>query len=243
MHEENVGSFIVHLLELRMRLIRIAIGILLTFVSLIHWSKDLYQLLALPLLNALPVGGKMIATDITTPFFVPMKVTLMTAFLISLPHTLYQVWAFIAPGLYTSEKKLILPLIVSSFVLFLSGMAFAYFLVLPTVFHFIASIAPEGVAMMTDIDKYLSFVLGMFISFGTAFEIPIVVILLTRFQLISVTQLQSARPYMIVGAFVVAAIVTPPDVISQIMLAIPLWLLFELGVGIAHWLMISSQKT
>lgn len=243
MNEHDLRPLISHLLELRTRLLRIAIGIILVFLALFHWSADLYQILASPLLSALPAGGQMIATDVTTPFFVPMKVTLMAAFLLSLPHTLYQIWAFIAPGLYASEKKLALPLIVVGFVLFLIGMAFAYFLVFPVVFHFITSVAPTGVAVMTDIDKYLSFVLGMFIAFGMTFEVPIVVILLTRFRVISIVQLRSARPYIIVGAFVVAAVITPPDVVSQIMLAVPLWLLFELGVMIASWLMKPSPKT
>jgi sec-independent protein translocase protein TatC len=243
MKENDFQPFISHLLELRTRLLRIAIGILLAFLGLFYWASDLYQLLALPLLQSLPKGGQMIATDVTTPFFVPMKVTLMAAFLLSLPHTLYQIWAFIAPGLYMHEKKWALPLIIASFLLFLIGMIFAYFLVFPVIFHFITSVTPTGVAVMTDIDKYLSFVLGIFMAFGCTFEVPIVVILLTRFGIISLLQLKSARPYIIVGAFVVAAVITPPDVVSQIMLAVPLWLLFELGVIIAGWLTKPLQET
>lgn len=222
-----------HLLELRTRLIRIGIGLIGVFIILFPWASDLYDLLALPLLKALPSGGKMIATEVTAPFFVPMKVTLMAAFLLSLPNTLYQLWAFIAPGLYRQEKTFALPIIIASTLLFFSGMAFAYFLVLPIVFHFITSVAPAGVAVMTDIDHYLSFVLNMFIAFGMTFEVPIAVILLTHFGIIRLEKLKAARPYIIVGAFVIAAIITPPDVVSQIMLAIPLWVLFELGVIIA----------
>lgn len=242
MDEHSLRPFMSHLLELRSRLVRAALGMLLVFLALLPWSSDLYQLLALPLLTSLPVGGKMIATDVITPFFVPIQVTLMAAFLISLPNTLYQAWAFIAPGLYTHEKKLAFSLIIAGFFLFIMGMAFAYFLVFPTVFHFITAVAPAGVAIMTDIDKYLSFVLGMFMAFGLVFEVPIVVILLTRFGIVNIMQLKSVRPYIIVGAFVVAAIITPPDVVSQIMLAVPLWLLFELGVIIASRLNRSSQE-
>lgn len=242
MNEEDLQPLISHLVELRTRLVRIAIGIIVVFVALFYWSSDLYRFLALPLLRSLPVNGQMIATDVTTPFFVPMKVTLMAAFLISLPNTLYQIWAFIAPGLYRHEKKLALPLIIASSILFLSGMAFAYFLVFPVVFHFINAVAPAGVAVMTDIDKYLSFVLGMFLAFGTTFQIPIVVIVLTRFGVISIKQLKAARPYVIVGAFVIAAVVTPPDVVSQIMLAVPLWLLFEAGSVIAIRLVKPHQE-
>jgi sec-independent protein translocase protein TatC len=242
MQNENIQPLISHLIELRARLIRIALVIIVVFIALFPWSSDLYQLLAQPLLTSLPVGGKMIATDVTTPFFVPMKVTLMTAFLMTLPNTLYQLWGFVAPGLYTHEKRLIFPLIIASFILFLTGMAFAYFFVLPVVFHFITSVAPAGIAVMTDIDKYLSFVLGMFIAFGATFEVPIVVIILTRFNIISLQQFKTARPYVIVGAFVIAAIITPPDVVSQIMLAVPLWLLFEVGVIIAGWLTTQSSS-
>lgn len=178
----------------------------------------------------------MVATEVTTPFFVPMKVTMMAAFLISLPNTLYQVWAFIAPGLYDHEKKLVVPLVAASSMLFLIGMAFAYFLVFPVVFGFMNQIAPSGVAVMTDIGHYLDFVLGMFLAFGVTFEVPIAVILLVRFGVVSVARLKEARSYVIVGAFVIAAIVTPPDVLSQIMLAVPLWLLFEAGVIVAGWM-------
>lgn len=236
MTHENLQPLIEHLIELRTRLIRAVVGMLLAFIALFHWSADLYHLLALPMLNALPKGGQMIATDVTTSFFVPMKVTLMAAFLLTLPNTLYQAWAFVAPGLYKHEKNLVLPLLVSSLLLFLLGMGFAYVLVFPVVFGFMASVTPDGVAMMTDIDKYLSFVLGMFLSFGVTFEVPIVVIVLVRMGVVSVSKLKEIRPYVIVGAFVIAAVVTPPDVLSQVMLAIPLWLLYEAGVLVSAWL-------
>ena len=177
----------------------------------------------------------MIATEVVTPFFVPVKVAMLTGFLVALPYILYQLWAFVAPGLYTHEKRLVLPLVVSSTVLFIAGMAFAYFLVMPVVFGFITSIAPEGVAVMTDISKYLDFVMTLFIAFGITFEVPIAVIVLVRFGVVSIEKLKEARPYVIVGAFVIAAIVTPPDVISQIMLAVPLCLLYEAGIFLARF--------
>jgi sec-independent protein translocase protein TatC len=219
-----------HLIELRTRLVRAAAGIVIVFVALFHWAGDIYHLLAKPMMDVLPAGAQMIATDVTAPFFVPVKVTMLVAFLITLPNTLYQVWAFIAPGLYQHEKKLIAPLVMSSVLLFFIGMAFAYYLVFPVVFGFMSAVTPTGVAMMTDIDKYLSFVLGMFVAFGVTFEVPVIVIVLTRMGIVSVEQLRQGRPYVIVGAFVVAAIVTPPDVLSQIMLAVPLWILYECGI-------------
>jgi sec-independent protein translocase protein TatC len=222
-------SLIAHLIELRSRLMNVVIALLLVFIGLFSWASDLYAMLAHPLLAKLPQGGQMIATDVTTPFFVPLKVTMMAAFLITLPYILYQGWRFIAPGLYAHEKKLVLPLIVASTLLFFCGMAFAYFLVFPVVFGFIIASAPQGVAVMTDIDKYLSFVLGMFMAFGVTFQVPVVVVVLVRMGMVSVEKLREIRPYVFVGAFVVGAIFTPPDVVSQIMLAIPLWLLYEAG--------------
>ena len=176
----------------------------------------------------------MIATDVVGVFVVPMKVALLVAFLIALPYVLYQIWAFVAPGLYAHEKKLGVPLIVASVVLFFVGMAFAYFLVFPTVFKFMSAVAPEGVAWMTDIDKYLSFVLSTFVAFGVTFEVPVVVIVLVRMGLVSIAKLKEVRAYVIVGAFIVGAIFTPPDVISQFMMAVPLWLLYELGIVLAR---------
>jgi len=233
----NTGeSFIAHLVELRTRLLNAVVGVLLVFIGLFPWASDLYTILAHPLLARLPKGGQMIATDVTTPFFVPLKVALMTAFVITLPYTLYQIWRFVAPGLYAHEKRLVWPLIIASTILFFCGMAFAYFVVFPVVFGFITASAPQGVAVMTDIDKYLSFVLTMFMAFGITFEVPVAVVLLVRMGFVSVEKLREARPYAVVGAFVVGAIFTPPDVVSQLMLAIPLWLLYEFGIMVASWL-------
>ncbi|WP_324778690.1 twin-arginine translocase subunit TatC [Thiobacillus sedimenti] len=226
-------SFISHLIEMRDRLLRAVAAVVVVFICLFPWAKDIYGLLASPLLAALPKGGQMIATEITTPFFVPMKVTLMAAFLITLPWVFYQAWAFVAPGLYQHEKRFAVPLVVASVILFLTGMSFAYFLVFPLVFHFIVSVTPAGVAMMTDIGKYLDFVLTMFMAFGITFEVPIAVVLLVKMGMVSVAKLREIRPYVIVGAFVVGAIFTPPDVVSQFMLATPLWLLYELGILVA----------
>lgn len=229
----TTDSFVSHLIELRDRLLRIIIGLVLVMLALFPFANDIYHFLALPLLKSLPAGGQMIATDVTTPFFVPMKVVLLTAFMISLPHTLYQVWAFVAPGLYQHERKLISPLVFASTLLFLCGMAFAYFLVFPVVFGFISHTAPEGVAVMTDIGKYLDFAMTLFIAFGLAFEVPVAVVLLVTAGVVSVAGLREARSYVIVGAFILGAIFTPPDVISQIMLAVPLWLLYEAGILVA----------
>jgi sec-independent protein translocase protein TatC len=228
-------TFISHLVELRDRLLRSIFAVLLVFVCLFPWAKDLYAMLAQPLLAALPMGGQMIATDVVGVFLVPMKVALLVAFVIALPYVLYQAWAFVAPGLYAHEQKLVLPLVIGSSVLFILGMAFAYFLVFPVVFKFMASVAPAGVAWMTDIEKYLSFVLTLFVAFGVTFEVPIIVIVLVRTGVVSVAKLKEMRPYMIVGAFVVGAVFTPPDVVSQCMLAVPLCLLFELGLWLANF--------
>ena len=228
-------TFISHLLDLRKRLLNSAIALLLVYFCLFPWASNLYALLARPLLAKLPKGGQMIATDVTTPFFVPLKVAMMTALLISLPYILYQVWRFIAPGLYVHEKRWVAPLLISSVVLFFCGMAFAYFAVFPIVFGFITSSAPQGVAVMTDIDKYLSFVMSMFVAFGLAFQVPIAVVLLVKTGMVTTAKLREIRPYVIVGAFVVGAIFTPPDVVSQCMLAVPLWLLYEAGILTAGW--------
>jgi len=228
-------SFMSHLVELRDRLLRCVIALVLVFICLFPWARELYSLLAKPLLASLPVGGQLIATEVTAPFFVPIKVTLMAALVIALPYLLYQIWAFVAPGLYAHEKKLVMPLVATSTLLFLCGMAFAYFLVFPIVFHFIISVAPEGVAVMTDIGKYLDFVLTLFLAFGVTFEVPVAVVILVRMGMITVAKLREIRPYVIVGAFVIGAIFTPPDVVSQVMLAVPLWVLYELGIFVAQW--------
>lgn len=223
-------SFVSHLVELRDRLLRAVLAVVGVFVALVYWAPDIYSILAAPLTASLPAGSSMIATDVTSSFFVPMKVTMMVAFVIALPVVLYQVWAFVAPGLYQHEKRLAFPIVVSSFVLFLVGMAFAYYFVFPAVFKFMASYTPAGVQMATDIDKYLSFVLTMFLVFGLAFEVPVVQMVLVKMGIVPLQKLRDFRQYFIVIAFVVAAIVTPPDVLSQLMLAIPLCLLYELGI-------------
>ena len=226
-------TFISHLIELRDRLLRSILAVAVVFLCLFPWAGDIYALLALPMLKALPQGGQMIATEVASAFFVPMKVMMMAAIVIVLPFILYQFWAFVAPGLYANEKRLVGPLIIASTFLFLCGMAFAYFLVFPVVFGFIIGIAPQGVAVMTDIGKYMDFVLTMFVAFGITFEVPVVVVLLVKTSVVSVAQLKEVRPYVIVGAFIIGAIFTPPDVVSQIMLAVPLWLLYELGIVVA----------
>lgn len=228
-------SFIAHLVELRKRLLNAAVALLLVFVCLFPFAGKLYSLLAQPLLAKLPKGGQMIATDVTTPFFVPLKVAMMAAFLIALPYIMYQVWRFIAPGLYAHEKRLVVPLIVASTALFFCGMTFAYFAVFPIVFGFITANAPQGVAVMTDIDKYLSFVLTMFFAFGMTFQVPVAVVVLVRMGIVTTAKLREIRPYVVVGAFIVGAVFTPPDVVSQFMLAMPLWLLYEAGIVVAGW--------
>jgi len=227
---ETEETFLSHLIEMRDRLLRAVLGVVLVFGCLFPWAQDVYQILAKPLLAAMPAGGTLIATAVVSSFFVPVKVTLMAAFLISLPWVFYQAWAFIAPGLYKHEKKLALPLIVSSTLLFFAGMAFAYFLVLPMVFHFVIGFAPAGVAVTPDISEYFDFVLTLFLAFGVTFEVPVAVVLLVKMGMVSVEKLRDIRPYIVVGAFVIGAIFTPPDAISQFMLAIPLWVLYELGI-------------
>ena len=229
-------NIIAHLIELRKRLLNSVVSFLLVFICLFPWAADLYALLAQPLLAKLPQGGQMIATDVTTPFFVPVKVAMMTAFLITLPYILHQIWSFVAPGLYAHEKRWILPLVVTSMVLFISGMAFAYFAVFPMVFGFITASAPAGVAVMTDIDKYLGFVLSMFLAFGVTFQVPVAVVAMVKMGFVTVDKLRAIRRYVIVGAFIVGAIMTPPDVVSQFMLAVPLWLLYEAGIWVAVWM-------
>jgi sec-independent protein translocase protein TatC len=215
--------------------VRSILAVVIVLLCLFPFAKQIYAELAAPLLRVLPAGSSMIATDVTGTFLVPLKVTLAVAFLIALPYVLWQAWAFVAPGLYQHEKRLALPVIVSSVFFFVAGMSFAYFVVFPVAFSFFANYAPAGVQMMTDIDKYLSFVLTMFIAFGVTFETPVVVVVLVRMGVVSLERLKSWRPYVIVGAFIVGAIFTPPDVISQCLLAVPLWLLYELGLVLARF--------
>lgn len=228
-------TFISHLVELRDRLLRALLATALVFLALVPWSAEVYDLLAQPMLATLPPGTKMIATGVITPFMVPIKVTLLAAFVLALPVILYQAWAFIAPGLYSHEKKFGLPLVVGSTLLFMAGMAFCYFFVFGTVFKFIAEFAPASITPAPDIEQYLNFVMTMFLAFGVTFEVPVAVILLVRFGLVSVEKMREMRPYVIVGAFVIAAVVTPPDVLSQFMLAVPMCLLFELGLLLARF--------
>lgn len=235
-------SFISHLLELRTRLLYAFGGLLLVFICLVPWASELYALLAEPMLAKLPKGGQMIAIDVITPFFVPLKVAMMTAFLIALPYILYQAWLFVAPGMHAHEKRLMLPLVMASVVLFFFGMTFAYFVVFPVVFGFFSGAAPQGVAVMTDIDKYLSFVMGMFLAFGTTFEVPVAVVVLVKMDVVNIAKLKEIRPYVIVGAFILGALLTPPDVVSQFMLAIPLWLLYEVGIVVAGWMTKDSTE-
>lgn len=228
-------TFISHLIELRTRLLRAVGALMVVFIILFLYPgpSAIYDVLAQPMLSSLPEGTRMIATGVITPFMVPVKVTLLTAFVIALPVILYQAWAFIAPGLYRHEQRLALPLIISSTLLFLAGMAFCYFVVFRTVFSFIAGFAPQSITPAPDIEAYVSFVITMFIAFGVTFEVPVVVVMLVKTGMVTVKQLREARGYVIVGAFVIAAIVTPPDVLSQFMLATPLCLLYEVGILIA----------
>jgi sec-independent protein translocase protein TatC len=239
----DTESFVSHLIELRQRLVRAVGAVLVLFVALFIWpgSGVIYDLLAAPLMNALPEGSKMIATGVVTPFMVPVKVTALMAFMLALPVVLYQAWAFVAPGLYDSEKKFGLPLVVGSTVLFLLGVAFCYFFVFGKVFAFINDFAPKSITPAPDIEAYFSFVITMFLAFGITFEIPIVVILLVRMGLVTVQKLREIRPYVIVGAFVVSAVVTPPDVLSQFMLALPMCLLYEAGLLLARFVGVRAK--
>lgn len=229
-------TFISHLVELRQRLVRALASFAVVFVALFIYpgGGPIYDVLALPLMNALPEGTKMIATGVITPFMVPVKVTALVALMIALPYMLYEAWAFVAPGLYEHEKKLALPIVVASTLLFYLGVAFCYFFVFGKVFAFIHEFAPKSITPAPDIEAYFSFVITMFIAFGATFEIPIVVIVLARAGVVSVEKMREARPYVIVGAFVIAAIVTPPDVLSQFMLAVPMCLLYEAGLIFAR---------
>ncbi len=238
MNETAHDTFISHLIELRDRLIRALIVFGVLFFASFFWPTwpVLYSLFAQPLMAALPAGGQMISTDVVSVFLVPMKIAALASFLVMLPYALYQAWAFIAPGLYQHEKKFVMPLVFSSTLLFFAGMAFAYFLIFPMVFKFMASFAPQGVAWMTDIDKYFGFALSMFLVFGITFETPVVVVLLVKMGIISVEKLKEIRPYVFVGAFIVGAIFTPPDVLSQFALAVPLYVLYETGILCAQML-------
>ena len=226
----DANNLISHLVELRNRILRALLSVLAVFLCLVYFAEDLYHYLASPLMAVLPENASMIATDVASPFFAPFKLTLVLSFFIAIPYVLYQVWAFIAPGLYKTEKKLVMPLLVSSTLLFYAGMAFAYFVVFPLAFAFFTSVAPSGVTVSTDISSYLDFVLKLFFAFGVSFEIPIAIILMCWTGVTDAKSLRSKRPFVIVGVFVIGMLLTPPDVISQTLLALPMWLLFEVGV-------------
>ena len=230
-------TFVSHLIELRQRVVHALVAFLVVFVAIFLWpgAAPIYDFLAAPLMNALPEGATMIATGVVTPFLVPMKVTALVAFMIALPYVLYQAWAFVAPGLYEHEKRLALPVVIASTVLFLLGVAFCYYFVFGKVFAFINEFAPKSITPAPDIEAYFSFVITMFLAFGITFEIPIVVMVLVRFGVVSIERLRAARPYVVVGAFVVSAIITPPDVLSQFLLAVPMCLLYEAGLFFARF--------
>jgi len=227
---EDQETFLSHLIELRQRLVRGLVAYLVVCAPMVAFSAELYDLLALPLMRSLPEGSRMIATGVISPFLIPMKIAFFAGFVVALPYILYQVWAFVAPGLYEHEKRFALPVVVSSTLLFALGMLFCYYFVFRQVFTFIASFAPKSITVAPDIEAYFNFVLGMFLAFGLAFEMPVVVFVLVLTKLVSVEQLREWRGYVIVGIFVVAAVVTPPDVVSQLALALPMCLLYEVGI-------------
>jgi len=229
-------TFLEHLVELRSRLLKACVSVLVALVFLLPFSRQLYALLAAPLTAHLPAGSSMIAIDVASPFLTPFKLSLLLAFIVAIPAVLYQLWAFVAPALYRHEQRLARPLLYTSVVLFYAGCAFAYFVVFPLVFGFFTRVAPEGVAVMTDISKYLDFVMTLFLAFGVTFEVPIATIILVATGITTVKKLTSLRGYIVVGAFALGMLLTPPDVISQTLLALPMWLLFELGVLMARLL-------
>lgn len=225
-------TLIDHLVELRNRLLKAVFSVLVVFLSLAYFAQDLYALMSQPLISVMPEGAQMIATDVASPFFAPFKLTLVLSFFIAIPYVLYQIWAFVAPGLYQNEKKLIAPLMLSSTLLFYGGIAFAFYVIFPLAFPFFIGVAPEGVLISTDINSYLNFILKLFFAFGVSFQIPIAIVLMCWTGFTDASSLREKRPYVIVGVFVVGMLMTPPDPISQTLLALPMWLLFELGVMI-----------
>lgn len=233
--EDQPQTLVEHLIELRDRLLRAMLAVLIIFLGIFYFSREIYALVALPLTNALPEGTSMIATEVASPFLVPFKLSLYVSIFIAMPVILHQMWAFIAPGLYKHEKKLAIPLLVSSVLLFYLGASFAYFVVFPLIFAFFTAIAPEGVAIATDIGRYLDFVMKLFLAFGLAFELPIAIVLMVKTGMTTVASLKEKRPYIVVGCFVVGMLLTPPDIISQTLLALPMWLLFEIGLIFARY--------
>jgi sec-independent protein translocase protein TatC len=241
-NEDREQTFLEHLVELRSRLLKASMAVLAVLVVLLPFSTKLYEILAEPLTAKLPEGSSMIAIDVASPFLTPFKLSLLMALILAIPIVLYQSWAFVAPALYRHEKRLAKPLLYSAVVLFYAGCAFAYFVVFPLVFGFFTSVAPEGVSVMTDISKYLDFVITLFLAFGIAFEVPIATIILVATGMTSIEQLSKARGYVVVGAFAVGMFLTPPDVISQTLLALPIWLLFEIGLVLARILLPHRAK-
>lgn len=231
----NPDSLLGHLLELRNRLLRCVVAIIVVFAALAAFAQDIYHLLAKPLIAVLPENSSMIATDVAAPFFAPFKLTFIVAICLAIPYILLQVWQFIAPALYNREKRLMAPLVISSTLLFYSGIAFAYYIVFPIIFGFFTSVAPEGVTVATDISSYLDFVLKLFFAFGLSFEIPIAILLIVWTGVATRADLAEKRPYIIVGAFILGMLLTPPDVLSQTLLAVPMWLLFELGLQLSRF--------
>jgi len=231
-----------HLVELRQRLMRAVLAVFILFLALFYFANDLYLFISAPLTALLPEGTSMIATDVTSPFFAPFKLTLVAAMALAMPYILHQIWSFISPGLYANEKKFAIPLLISSILLFYAGIAFAYFVVFPLIFGFFTSVGPENVAVMTDISSYLNFVLKLFFAFGLAFEIPIATLLLIKSGAISAKDLASKRAYVIVVCFVFGMLLTPPDVISQSLLAVPMWLLFEVGLFMSRFIVSESKE-
>jgi sec-independent protein translocase protein TatC len=227
-----------HLLELRSRLLKATAVVLLVLLALVPLANRLYAFLAAPLVSRLPPGAHLIATEVTSPFLTPLKLALFTAFFVSMPMILYQLWAFVRPGLYASEKRLARPLLAASLILFYLGCAFAFFLVLPAAFRFLAAVTPHGVEMMTDITHYLDFVMLVFFAFGLCFEVPVAVVILAALGVVDLARLRGSRRYAIVGAFAISAVITPPDITSMIMLAVPMYLLYELGVLAVRWLIV-----
>ncbi|MCH8542560.1 MAG: twin-arginine translocase subunit TatC [Alcanivorax sp.] len=240
--EELPQTLISHLLELRNRLLKSMAAIMVIFLGLFYFSRELYTIVAKPLIDALPEGASMIATDVAAPFIVPFKLTLYLSIFVAMPVILHQAWAFIAPGLYRHEKRIAMPLLVSSVLLFYLGAAFAYFVVFPLIFAFFTAIAPEGVAVATDISRYLDFVMKLFLAFGFAFELPIAIVLMVWTGMTTVEKLKTKRPYIIVGCFVAGMLLTPPDILSQTLLAIPMWVLFEFGLLAARWVKPREQE-
>ncbi|MBS7457119.1 twin-arginine translocase subunit TatC [Coralloluteibacterium stylophorae] len=233
--DDREEGLLSHLLELRTRLLKAVIAVVVVLVALLPFAQRLYTWLAQPLVSKLPAGSQLVAIEVASPFFAPIKLAFFVAIVLAMPLVLYQLWAFVAPGLYRHERRLATPLLVSAMLLFYGGVAFAYFLVLPTVFGFLTAVTPADVAMMTDISRYLDFVMVLFLAFGASFEVPVAVVILAALGVVDIPQLKAARGYVVVGAFVVAAVLTPPDVVSQLLLAIPMCLLYEAGIIAARF--------